>query len=106
MRQKLRVIGDVFRLDNSLRAIGRASPEKKLVAGLQQLDRCDLDGRAKNAWRLKTGFWYSRISDAISPARNETPSASAAPPTETFNKSRRVMIGEYITMLCHCDPYA
>jgi hypothetical protein len=56
-----------------------------------------LTGELKNPWRLNTGFWYSRISEAISAALNENPFASAAPP-ETRKKSRRFMIGDYITM--------
>src|ERR1035437_4229812 len=55
-------------------------------------------GALKNLWRLKTGFWYSRISEVISPALNENRLASAAPPAETRKKSRRFMIGDYITM--------
>src|SRR5450432_3251812 len=49
-------------------------------------------GALKNLWRLKTGFWYSRISDAISAALNENPLARAAPPAETLKKSRRFML--------------
>jgi hypothetical protein len=47
---------------------------------------------------LKTGFWYSRISEAISAAPNENPVASVAAPAEAFKKSRRFMIGDYIMM--------